>query len=128
MFSLLIAGITPVIAATSKPLPQQHAPIIVTKPPIAKPILISGLGQGFCWAQVPYPNGKVTKLTNDCGGGGEGKKDISCSPFTYRPFQFNLDHKTANPCGGGPYENIVAGAQRENGGETMGQLSHGQSS
>ena len=111
MFSLLIAGLAPGFSLTTMILQHQNEEISVRPSTAAKPFLISGLGQGFCWAKTPYPNGPVTKLTNYCGGGGEGKKDISCSPFTYRPYQFNLDHNTANPCGGGPYENIIAGAQ-----------------
>ena len=118
MFSLLIAGLAPGFSHTTTILQHQHEEISVRPSSAAKPFLISGLGQGFCWAKTPYPNGPVTKLTNYCGGGGEGKKDISCSPFTYRPYQFNLDHNTANPCGGGPYENIIAGAQWKMGART----------
>ena len=78
-----------------------------------QPTIISGLGKGYCWAHIPSPNGKITKLENFCGGGGEGAKDISCSPFSYRPYQFNLDQNPPlkSVCSGSPYEDIVAGAQ-----------------
>ncbi len=111
MFPLLVAGLAPVIPFTTTAFAHQPAEINVRTSPVSKPVLISGLGQGFCWAKIPYPNGTVTKLTNYCGGGGEGAKDISCSPFSYRPFQYNLDKNLPNPCGGGSYDNIIAGAQ-----------------
>lgn len=87
---------------------------------LSRPTLISGLGQGYCWAHIPSPNGPVTKLTNFCGGGGEGARDISCTPFSYRPYQFNLDQTPPlKPvCGGTPYEEIVAGAQWNMGART----------
>ena len=74
MFSLLIAGLAPGFSLTTMILQHQHEEISVRPSSAAKPFLISGLGQGFCWAKTPYPNGPVTKLTNYCGGGGEGKK------------------------------------------------------
>ncbi|MCP9801933.1 hypothetical protein KBY67_14460 [Synechococcus sp. RedBA-s] len=62
----------------------------------------SGLGTDtFCYANN-------IKLTSNCGGA--GGPDLSCSPFNYRPFQFNFQNQTPNPCSGDPYTEIVAGA------------------
>ena len=63
MFSLLIAGLAPGFSLTTMMLQHQHEEINVRPSTAAKPFLISGLGQGFCWAKTPYPNGPVTKLT-----------------------------------------------------------------
>ena len=118
MLSLLITGLAPVIPFTTQLIPYQPPAIDRRGTPLTKPYRTSGLGQGFCWAKIPYPNGPVRKLSSDCGGGGEGRQDISCSPFTYRPYQFNHDHNTPNPCGDGPYENIIAGNQWKMGART----------
>lgn len=56
---------------------------------------------------IQWPRDQLTKF---CCVGGAG--ETSCSPFTYRQFQFNLNQGPAlKPvCGGSPYENVVAGA------------------
>ncbi|MFL0790932.1 MAG: hypothetical protein AB8E87_12020 [Prochlorococcus sp.] len=112
MLNLLMAGLTSGLAALSStqleaPFPQRFLPT-----QNSRTVLVSGLGEGYCWARYPYPNGPVTKLTNACGGGGEGAKDVSCSPFTYRPFQKNLDSNLNAGCSDGqPYDEIVTGAK-----------------
>ena len=69
---------------------------------------ISGEGNGWCWKT------KTEKLTARCGGqDGEGAKDISCSPFYYRPLQAESDESSRKPgCGKGDggYFDIVTGA------------------
>lgn len=73
------------------------------------------LNGGFCWAS------SSEKLTNFCGGDPKtGSHDISCSPFNYRPFLFNILNRTPNPCGGSHYEDIVAGAQNGQGARAWG--------
>lgn len=120
MLSALLAGFSTSLSVLSPIPPDEINGNLKSSYATSPPVLISGLGQGFCWAHIPSPNGPVTKLTNFCGGGGEGAKDISCSPFYYRPFQFNLDQNPPLPsvCGGGPYENIVTGAQWNMGART----------
>ena len=68
---------------------------------------ISGYGKGWCWKT------QTERLTSRCGGGGEGAKDISCSPFYYRPFQAESNdpsRKTGCGKGDGGYFDIVTGA------------------
>ncbi len=71
------------------------------------PYQISGYGQGWCWKT------KTEKLIARCGGGPEGAKDISCSPFYYRPLQAQSDNPSIKPGlgkGDGGYFDIVTGA------------------
>lgn len=120
MLATAIAAFTTGVAALP-PNPERFDRHLLPGPvQLSRPTLISGLGQGYCWAHIPSPNGPVTKLTNFCGGGGEGARDISCTPFSYRPYQFNLDQTPPlKPvCGGTPYEEIVAGAQWNMGART----------
>ena len=74
---------------------------------------ISGQGNGWCWKT------KTEKLTARCGGTPqEGTKDVSCSPFYYRPFQAESDVSSRKPgCGKGDggYFDIVTGAGDNNG-------------
>lgn len=120
MLNTLLVGLGSSLTLLPPAIPSETNKILEPSKSSPSTVLISGLGQGFCWAHIPAPNGPVTKLTNFCGGGGEGASDTSCSPFFYRPFQFNLDQ---NPvlkpvCGGSPYEDIVAGAQWNMGART----------
>ncbi|WP_156487671.1 hypothetical protein [Synechococcus sp. MIT S9509] len=82
-----------------------------------KPMMMSGLGQGWCWANE---GGTIKKLDTFCGGGGEGASDISCTPFYYRPYQFNWDKGLSPVCksnNNDPYD-IVNGAKYNMGART----------
>ena len=117
---LIFAAHTPFSSPGSHAAELQHKQSTwMPRAATPKPFKIAdnrNLNGGFCWAS------SSEKLTNFCGGGNAktGSHDISCSPFNYRPFLFNILNRTPNPCGGSHYEDIVAGAQNGQGARAWG--------
>lgn len=115
---LIFAAHTPFSTPESYAAELNHAQSTwMFQPATPRPFEIAdgrNLNGGFCWAS------SESKLTTFCGGGGGDRHDISCSPFNYRPFLFNILNNTPNPCGGSSYDSIVAGANNGQGAKAWG--------